>query len=91
MHFHLTLPHEFGRIFLNYGPILKSKGVPETREQVAEVYQLNFQLFELFQCKNRDGVWALISRNSCMMGVGVSCEHRDMNLFILGVKTIRYR
>ena len=50
MHFHLTLPHEFGRIFLNYGPILKSKGVPETREQAAEVYQLYFQLFDLFQC-----------------------------------------
>ncbi len=34
----LTLPHMKSRHSLKNGPILKSKGVPETREQTANDY-----------------------------------------------------
>ena len=70
--FQLTSSHKIGRISLKNGPILKSKRVPETGEQASKVYQLYSQLFDFFQGKSCAGVWAWISWNSCMMGVGSS-------------------
>ncbi len=56
--FQLTSSHKTGRISVKNGQTLKSKRVPETREQASKVYQLYSQLFDLFQGKNCDGVWA---------------------------------
>ncbi len=89
MYFHLTLLHKIGRSSLNFGPILKSKSVSETREQAAEVYQLYSHVLEFFQCKNCDGVWALISRNSCKIAL-INPPYADVqSVTDMGVAALR--